>query len=156
MTQPDENGENPTRDWDVTARHHIDLIQATIVRMSAASSAAKGWVLPVVTATYGYALTQHADSVAALGMAAALLFWVLDARYLREERAYRRLFAAAVKEPTGRYDMNAARYYLRPEAGTPDCRHPNCRLWRTALSWSTGGFYLPVLGVGLAIALLAR
>lgn len=37
--------------------------------MSAASSNAKGWLLPVVTATYGFALIQRSRAVTLLGLA---------------------------------------------------------------------------------------
>lgn len=60
--------------------------------MSAASSSAKGWLLPVATATYGFALIQHSRAVALLVLAAVVLFMFLDANYLRQERAYRRLY----------------------------------------------------------------
>ena len=57
----------PQRDPEDT-RKHLDFIQAIVTRMSAASSTAKAWLLPVVTAAYGYALTQNAESVALLGV----------------------------------------------------------------------------------------
>ena len=59
-------------------RKHLDFIQAVVTRMSAASSSAKGWLLPVATATYGFALIQHSRAVALLGLAAVVLFMFLD------------------------------------------------------------------------------
>ncbi len=61
-------------------RGHLGFLQATIVRMAAASSAAKGWLLPVVTAAYGYGLAKH-PGVVLLGIGAAVLFGFLDAHY---------------------------------------------------------------------------
>lgn len=49
-------------------RKHLDYIQAVVTRQSAASASAKGWLLPVVTAVFGFALTQHVWLLAALGM----------------------------------------------------------------------------------------
>ena len=57
---------------------HLDFIQAVVTRMSAASTSTKSWLLPVVTATYGYGMTQNAWSVIALGLGAVLLFMFLD------------------------------------------------------------------------------
>lgn len=75
-------------------RKHLEFIQAIIARMSAASASAKGWLLPVVTAAYGYALTKHSPSVAILGIVASVMFAFIDAHYLDEERKYRRLYNA--------------------------------------------------------------
>lgn len=81
-----------------TARlKHLDFIQALITRMSHSSVQAKSWLLPVATATFGFALTQHSGTVALLGIAGVLLFGYIDACYLRQERAYRHLYNAVVK-----------------------------------------------------------
>lgn len=75
---------------------HLDYVQSVVSRMAHASTQAKSWLLPVVTATFGYALTQRSGTVALLGIAAILLFGYMDASYLRQERAYRRLYNAVV------------------------------------------------------------
>lgn len=75
---------------------HLDYIQGVVARMAHSSAQAKSWLLPVVTATFGYALTQRSGTVAMLGIAAILLFGYMDANYLRQERAYRRLYNAVV------------------------------------------------------------
>lgn len=85
----------PTRE---DLHKHLDFIQAVVTRMSAASSSAKSWLLPVVTATYGYGMTQNAWSVIALGLGAVLLFAFLDAHYLDREKAYRALYDAVVRD----------------------------------------------------------
>lgn len=76
---------------------HLDFIQAVVTRMSAASTSTKTWLLPVVTATYGYGMTQNAWSVIALGLGALLLFMFLDAHYLDREKAYRALYDAVAR-----------------------------------------------------------
>lgn len=77
---------------------HLDFIQAIVTRMSAASTSTKSWLLPVVTATYGYGMTQNAWSVIALGLGAVLLFMFLDAHYLDREKAYRALYDAVARD----------------------------------------------------------
>lgn len=77
---------------------HLDFIQAVVTRMSAASTSTKSWLLPVVTATYGYGMTQNAWSVIALGLGAVLLFMFLDAHYLDREKAYRDLYDAVARK----------------------------------------------------------
>ena len=76
---------------------HLDFIQAVVTRMSAASTSTKSWLLPVVTATYGYGMTQNAWSVIALGLGSVLLFMFLDMHYLDREKAYRALYDAVAR-----------------------------------------------------------
>lgn len=77
---------------------HLDFIQAVVTRMSSASTSTKSWLLPVVTAAYGYGMTRNAWSVVALGLSAVLLFMFLDANYLRQEKAYRDLYDAVARK----------------------------------------------------------
>lgn len=144
------------------ARKHLDFIQAVITRMSAASSSAKAWLLPVVTAAYGYALVQRADSVALLGLAATLLFAYLDANYLRQEKRFRSLYKVVA---SGNYEV--ANFSLQVSelpldvptkekgdwpSSTPGWVNrllPGPNVW---LSWSIAPIYLPVALAGGAIA----
>jgi hypothetical protein len=96
MTPPPSEPPASATDPD-DRRKHLDFIQAVVMRMSAASATTKSWLLPVVTATYGYALTKSADSVALLSVTAVVLFTFLDANYLRQEKAYRRLYDAVTR-----------------------------------------------------------
>lgn len=138
---------------------HLDFIQAVVTRMAGASANAKAWLLPVVTATYGYALTKHAESIALLGIGAVLLFLFLDVNYLRQEKAYRRLYDAVAKGT-----KTVPLFSLDPsDADDPipehlDWRERARRLrrrwfpeWRTWASWSIAPFYGSLLVVGLVI-----
>ena len=165
MTDPATPSSPPTPDPE-DRRKHLDFIQAVVTRMSAASSNAKAWLLPVVTAAYGYALTQKADSVALLGLGATLLFAYLDANYLRQEKRFRTLYKAVA---SGQY--NIATFSLQPDdlpsdvptkekgdwpGRTPRWINrllPGPNVW---LSWSVGMFYLPVALLGVVIACIVR
>lgn len=135
-------------------RKHIDLIQQAVGRMAAASSTAKGWLLPVLTATYGYALAQGSTSVAVLGIGAAVLFGALDAQYLRQERAFRALYRAAVNGRIPTYEMNNRPYFCKPNRDETDEREESCRWAALLWSWSISGFYMPIIAAGGAIALV--
>lgn len=89
------DGGGPSRE---DLHKHLDFIQAVVTRMSAASTSTKSWLLPVVTATYGYGMTQNAWSVIALGLGAVFLFMFLDAHYLDREKAYRALYDAVARD----------------------------------------------------------
>ena len=132
-------------------RKHLDYIQNAIGRMSSASSTAKGWLLPVVTATYGYALTKHADSIAALGVGAVVLFGVLDAQYLRQERAFRALYRAAASKVVEVYEMDNSKFFRKPAAGAADTRVQSCKWLNVVRSWSVLGFYGPLAIAGLLV-----
>lgn len=141
-------------------RKHLDYIQAVITRMAGASSSAKGWLLPVVTATYGYALTKHAESVALLGMGAVVLFMFLDVNYLRQEQAYRRLYQAVCDGtrpiPDFSLDPSDADDPILPAATRRETfkrwRKRWFPEWRTWWSWSIAPFYGSLLMIGVVVA----
>lgn len=138
-------------------RKHLDYVQAVIARMSSASSSAKGWLLPVATAAYGFALSQKMPSIALLGIAAVLIFALLDANYLTQERAYRRLYDAVARGTVSPFTLD-------PSSMEPD-RNPGAgrwsRLWRRVkrwmpawsvwLSWSIAPFYGALVIAGVLV-----
>lgn len=144
----------PANEFDEDRRAHLQMIQSAVSRMAGASSSSKSWLLPVVSAAYGYALTKNAESAAVVGIGATMLFAVLDAQYLRQERAFRALFRRAVEGSVPVYDMNNRAYYGKPNDDEEDTREENCRWPSVIFSWSLGGFYGPAAGAGLLI--LAR
>lgn len=144
-------------------RKHLDFIQATITRMSSASTTTKSWMMPIVTATYGYALTKNVRSVALLGVAAVVLFAYLDGNYLRQERRFRRLYKAVAE---GKNEI--AVFSLNPDDVTLDRSGKSTEDWAKWMprwinrflpgpdvwfSWSVGPFYLALVAVGIAIAI---
>ncbi|BBN45536.1 hypothetical protein MOKP4_45150 [Mycobacterium avium subsp. hominissuis] len=143
-------------------RKHLDYIQAVVTRQSAASSSAKGWLLPVTTAAFGFALTQHLWPLALLGVIAVILFAYLDANYLRSEKAFRKLYntVARAERMVPRFTLDPTDADEPPPKGTPEKTKwqkfkqayvPERSVWR---SWSIAPFYIAmlVLGVGVLIA----
>lgn len=143
-------------------RKHLDYIQAVVTRQSAASSSAKGWLLPVTTAAFGFALTQHLWPLALLGVIAVILFAYLDANYLRSEKAFRKLYntVARAERMVPRFTLDPTDADEPPPNGTPEKTKwqkfkqayvPERSVWR---SWSIAPFYIAmlVLGVGVLIA----
>jgi hypothetical protein len=136
-------------------RKHLDMVQTVVSRMAAASSTSKGWLLPVVTATYGFALVQCEPMVAGLGIVAIAVFGVLDAHYLRQERAFRVLFREVARNKVRDYDMNVKRYFHKPNGDEDDERDENCHWWHVICSWALLGFYGPLVVVGAAVIVIA-
>jgi hypothetical protein len=148
---------------DEDRRQHLGFIQAVVARMSAASATAKGWILPVVTATYGFALTQNDGPIALLGMAAVGLFAMLDANYLRQEQAYRRLYDTVARKtrPVPFFTLDSSEADDPPQVNEAPPKKvriwagrwlPGARIW---LSWSIAPFYGGLLLVGLLVSLTA-
>ena len=115
--------------------------------MSTASASAKTWLVPVATATYGYALTKPAWKVTLLGLAAVALFAYIDAYYLQLERGFRDLYRRA----TGTLRQGESRpagYDMKP----PSSRWPT-DAWGSPSIWP---FYGALIVVGLLVVLVAR
>jgi histidine triad (HIT) family protein len=114
--------------------------------MSQASASAKTWLLPIVTATFGYAIVASSWGVALLGTLAVVLFALLDANYLKQERAFRKLYdQVAQGSPIPAFAMNPA---LASPQGSNVNYWPD---WADVRSWAVLPFYGPFLLVGLGI-----
>ncbi len=144
-------------------RKHLEFVQAVVTRMSASSATAKSWLLPVVTAAYGFAITNRSAGLAVLGLVATLLFALMDANYLRQEKAYRRLYDTIARGqrtvPHFSLDPSDADDPIPPAASWRERAHTLWRRWvpGTAvwLSWSIAPFYVTLVTVGAVVALRA-
>ncbi|MBX3088403.1 MAG: HIT domain-containing protein [Cryobacterium sp.] len=128
-------------------RQHLSFIQAVITRMAQASASAKTWLLPIVTATFGFAFAQKEAVVALLGVIAVLVFALLDANYLKQERAFRNLYdKVAVGGDLPEFAMNPS---LAGSEGKQNYWPDAKDIW----SWSIAPFYLPLAlsGIGLCV-----
>lgn len=76
---------------DYSRLEHLKMIQAVIVRMAQNSFILKGWSVTLVTAMMALAVSDRNRGYAALALFPALVFWGLDAYYLRQERLFRAL-----------------------------------------------------------------
>ncbi|MDF4254374.1 HIT family protein [Streptomyces sp. WMMB303] len=127
-------------------RQHLSFIQAVITRMSQASSSSKAWLLPIVSLTYGYAITNKSVLVGLIGCLAVLVFGVLDANYLKQERAFRKLYdEVASGRPIPAFAMNPA---LASSSGARVNYWPDKPDFR---SWAVAPVYLPLILAGLGI-----
>lgn len=130
-------------------RQHLEFIQGIVSRMASASASAKTWLLPIVTATYGYTLVSNDWWVAVLGIVATLVFGLLDANYLKQERAFRRLYDDVARgRPIPKYSMNPA---LAGSDGRVNF-WPDRPDWT---SWSILPVYVPILIAGAGVIVLA-
>lgn len=123
---------------------HLTMLQGVISRMGSNS-----FTLKALSATFGsaaVAIMAYADKPSPYYAIAAvlpiLIFWLMDAQYLRYERAYRSLFNRVRKgEEIEPYDLDASPFMDRPWA-----------VLKIAISWSVSCFYLAIF---LALAFIS-
>jgi hypothetical protein len=71
---------------------HLEFTQSIIARLSNCSFLIKGWALTISTGIFAFAITALDWRISILALVPQLLFWGLDAHFLKLERAYRRLY----------------------------------------------------------------
>ncbi|MFD6445917.1 HIT family protein [Promicromonospora sp. NPDC060204] len=142
-------------------RKHLELVQAVVTRMAGASANVKTWLLPVVTALYGFGVTERSAGLALLGLATVLLLMYIDANYLRVEREYRELYDAVARNaaPVRAFSLDPSGVVVPARPGSRRGRLsavrrawlPGWSVWR---SWSILPFYgvLALIGVVIAIS----
>jgi hypothetical protein len=67
------------------------MIQAIISRLAQNSFLLKGWSVTIASAMVALALSDKTKPYAGLALFPAVVFWGLDAYYLRQERLFREL-----------------------------------------------------------------
>lgn len=119
---------------------HLDYIQAVIARLANNAFVMKGWSLTLCSALLGFAVSRQQASLALISLAPAVAFALLDAYYLRQERAFRSMFKdVAASEDLTSFEMNP-----RPYAES--------QRWSDALrSFSISAYYGGILIVSLLV-----
>lgn len=126
-------------------RQHLAFIQDVITRMNSNSFSLKGLMITIVAALVALTVNDDNKDTAVFNLSIAFLlvviFWFLDAYYLKMERQYRMLYEDAVKDKAELYKMKADDYYV-------------C-YFEVLLSKTMWPLYLPIVGVlVLAIAIM--
>ena len=122
---------------------HLKLIQNIITRMAGNSAQMKTWAVSLVTAVFVLSgVTDTSHWLMGLGGAIAVVsLGIMDARYLRIERCYRKLYEAVVNDDGVRpFDLNHSPYVSQVAP-----------VWRTVMSWSVSSYYGALLIAVLAM-----
>lgn len=123
---------------------HLEFVQLTIVRMAANSFIIKGWTVTLVAAILAFTSKDGNPRSAFIALIPAILFWGLDAYFLRTERLYRALYDA-VRESRSKEDSDVD-FTLD---ATPYA-NKSLNWWRVCLSKTLLPFYLSLtLVIGL-------
>lgn len=95
-------------------RQHLAFIQDVITRMNSNIFSLKGLMITIVAALVAFTVNDDNKDTAVFNLSIALLlvliFWFLDAYYLKMERQYRMLYDDAVIDKAELYKMTADDY----------------------------------------------
>ncbi len=71
---------------------HLELIQGVINRLAGNSFYMKGWTVVLLSALLVLVVREDQGDLSLLGLLPVLVFWGLDAYFLRQERLFRALY----------------------------------------------------------------
>jgi hypothetical protein len=125
---------------------HLTMLQGVIARMGANS-----FTLKALSATFGSAAIAVMATAAkpspyypVAAVIPIIIFWLMDAQYLRYERGYRKLFERVRRgEDVDSYSLDASPFM--GDVGP---------ILKLAVSWSVAWFYIAILISLVAIAVM--
>ena len=117
---------------------HLEMIQATVERLSSISVAIKGATITLASALL--ATAKDNEFVWFLAYFPIFAFWMLDAYYLSMERNYRRLFDDVRHGNKGDFDMDAGKSSIS----------------KTFFTWTVAVFYGFLLAVLTVFVVVVR
>ena len=130
-------------EYEDDRRQHLAFIQDVITRMNSNSFSLKGLMITIVAALVAFFVNDYDKGTAVIFLAMALvlvlIFWFLDAFYLKIEIQYRMLYDDAVIDKAELYKMTADDYYV-------------C-YFEVLFSKTMWPLYLPIVG-GLIVAIV--
>lgn len=143
-TAPAGIASSKPKDSDVL--QHLQFIQSLINRLDSSSATLKGWLIPVVTASYGFAYVNHNLLVLLLGMFFVVMCYVLDSSYLFYGRRYVDLYNAVILRD-GSIPWMSLDWKNIPEP----YRRSRLSAFGSRLLLM---FYVPIFAVGVGVAVL--
>jgi hypothetical protein len=87
---------------------HLGFLQGVISRMGTNSFLLKGWSVTLVAAIFALSAKDADHRFVLLSYFPVIVFWILDAYFLHQERLFRKLFeeVAGGKIPSNQFTMN--------------------------------------------------
>ena len=76
---------------------HMDYIQSAISRMASNSFYLKGWDITIISAIVALSFKESNWRLYACALILNIVFWFLDAYYLRQEKLFRELYSKVSK-----------------------------------------------------------
>ena len=89
---------------------HLEFVQNVITRMNVNSFQLKGWMITIVSALLALYVNSENVLYVFVAVVPVIVFWFLDAYYLKQEALYRKLYQDIVNDNgVERFDMNTNR-----------------------------------------------
>lgn len=85
---------------------HLEMVQAVITRMARNSFLIKGWSVTLVAALFALAAANTSPRFVYLAYFPTVMFWALDAYFLRQERLFRQLYDHVRTSEEGSVDFS--------------------------------------------------
>lgn len=117
---------------------HMSMIQGIITRLETNAFTLKALAMTLATAVLAFSGSVKNPSwvYPLAGCFPVLIFWIMDAKYLRLGRLFRHLFnAVRLGEVIEPFNMNIQPYFDREQS-----------VLRIAFSWSVFWFYFSIIG----------
>lgn len=97
---------------------HLEFIQSTISRLSNNSFLLKGWNITIISALFVLSSKETNSNFFWLAVSVSMIFWILDAYYLRLERKYRLLYNVVRQKEAAGIDFNLDVQHLKSTTTT--------------------------------------
>ena len=102
-----------------SSRHYISLLQENITRMASNSTNCKTWLITIVCALFAIQLAnEQLKSYLWIAFIPTILFCILDAYYLGQEKRFRNLENAFIKRIKAGEETDDILYSFEPEKGS--------------------------------------
>lgn len=85
---------------------HLEFIQGIINRMAHNSFIIKGWLLTIITALIAISINKDTNDLITVTFIPIIIFWFLDAFFLRQERLFRHLYNKVRKQKENKIDFS--------------------------------------------------
>jgi hypothetical protein len=136
-------------DFEENRVKHLEMIQAVISRLGTNSFLVKGWAVTVSGAFLGFAVAGKEWGLALAGLLPVVMFWYLDAYFLRAERFFRALHEAVRTGSPAMEPFVMAATHLDFGESPPDTS------WSDVLFSNTLFMFYGALGLSAVIVLAA-
>lgn len=94
---------------------HLEMYQGIITRMANNSAACKKWCIPLITAILAFVVKEKLYALVWLTLIPIILFYFLDAYYLKLENQFREGFNASAKKIRENTFSQADLFILHPK-----------------------------------------
>jgi hypothetical protein len=116
---------------------HLEMIQKVIERLAAQAGQMKRLSLATAAAAIGGIKLLPATNLGWAAVVVLSVFWILESKYLQQERWFRDLFDQVRARPM----HDRTNFNMRPESSI----RAQSPLIGAILSWSTAGMYFPII-----------